>query len=317
MQRAIVPGTLQEEHNSQTTRNGAKGMTSVDTVAERVVDERAAGDLDRFARLSPKHQVVARYIAENPAFAAFATATEIGERAGVSTATVVRFAQALGFNSYSELQQNARHGYLRTLQPLEALQTRSENGRDLFAAQVYQDIENLKRTVNSLHADQLAAVIAHIQRANQIAVVSSGSYSAIGLVLSHHLQFMGYRATYEDRGGPHLTSALSPLGSGDLVIGITFWKGVREIVKAVEWARHRGVPTVVITDTIYSPIARVGDIVLALPTEGVSFFQSMVAPLSLVHGLIAQLAHDADEDRKQIMKEAEESYELLGVMGPG
>jgi DNA-binding MurR/RpiR family transcriptional regulator len=277
----------------------------------------AAEDLDRFARLSPKHQLVARCIAENPAFAAFATATELGERAGVSTATVVRFAQALGFNSYSELQQNARHGYLRTLQPLEALQTRSDNGRDLFVAQLYQDIENLKRTLHSLHPDQLAAVTARIQNANQIVIVCSGSYSAIGLVLGHHLQFMGYRAMVEDRGGPHLTSALAPLSTHDLVIGITFWKGVREIVKAVEWARTRGVPTVVLTDTIYSPIAKAGDITLALPTEGVSFFQSMVAPLSIVHGLVAQLAHDADEARKQIMKEAEESYELLGIMNPG
>jgi DNA-binding MurR/RpiR family transcriptional regulator len=281
------------------------------------MDNGTADDLDRFARLSPKHQVVARYIAENPAFAAFATATELGERAGVSTATVVRFAQALGFHSYSELQQNARHGYLRTLQPLEALRTRSENSRDLFAAQIYQDIENLKRTLHSLHTDQLAAVTARIQAANQIVVICSGSYSAIGLVLGHHLQYMGYRAMVEDRGGPHLTAALSPLGTGDLVIGITFWKGVREIVRAVEWVRGRGVPTVVITDTVYSPIAKAGDITLALPTEGVSFFQSMVAPLSIVHGLVAQLAHDADEARKRIMKEAEESYDLLGITYPG
>src|SRR5215207_3778833 len=75
-------------------------------------------DLDRFGKLSPKHQTVARCIAENPAFAAFATAAELGERAGVSAATVVRFAQALGFNGYNELQQNARHEYLRTLRPL-------------------------------------------------------------------------------------------------------------------------------------------------------------------------------------------------------
>jgi DNA-binding MurR/RpiR family transcriptional regulator len=283
-----------------------------------MVEVSASGlDLDRFGKLSPKHQTVARCMAENPAFAAFATAAELGDRAGVSTATVVRFAQALGFNGYNELQQNARHEYLRTLRPLEALQTRSENGRNLFEAQIYQDIENLRRTVHGLHADQLADIAARIEAANQIVILCSGSYTSIGLVLGHHLQFMGYRAMVEDRGGPHLTAALAPLDQDDLVIGISFWTGIRETVKAVELARQRGVPTIVITDTVYSPIAKTADIAIALPTEGVSFFQSLVAPLAVVHGLVAQLAHDADDERKQVMKEAEESYEFLEITYPG
>jgi DNA-binding MurR/RpiR family transcriptional regulator len=61
----------------------------------------------------------------------------------------------------------------------------------------------------------------------------------------------------------------------------------------------------------------VADVAIALPTEGVSFFQSMTAPLSIVHGIVAQLAHDADDARRQIMKEAEESYELLDITNPG
>jgi DNA-binding MurR/RpiR family transcriptional regulator len=258
----------------------------------------AALDLARFDKLSPKHQKVARFMAENPAFATFATAAELGERAGVSAATVVRFAQALGFNGYSELQQNARHGYLRTLRPLEAFETRTANRRDAFEAELYQDIENLRRTVHSLHYDQLADVARRIRVARQTVIIASGSYSAIALVLGHHLQFMGYRATVEDRG-------------------VTFWKGIREIVKAVGWAHSRGIPTIAITDTVYSPIAKSADVTIALPTEGVSFFQSMVAPMSVVHGLVAQLALDADPAHKQVMKEAEESYELLEIMNPG
>jgi DNA-binding MurR/RpiR family transcriptional regulator len=273
-------------------------------------------DLDRFGKLSPKHQSLARCMAENPAFAAFATAAELGERAGVSTATVVRFAQALGFNGYNELQQNARHGYLRTLRPLEALETRSEKGGNLFEAQIYQDIENLRRTLHALHPDQLADIAARIEDASQIVIICSGSYTSVGIVLGHHLQFMGYRATVEDRGGPHLTAVLAPLGANDLVIGISFWTGIRETVRAVELAQRRGVQTIVITDTVYSPIAKAADVAIALPTEGVSFFQSLVAPLAVVHGLIAQLAHDADDARKQIMKEAEESYEFLEITYP-
>jgi DNA-binding MurR/RpiR family transcriptional regulator len=128
---------------------------------------------------------------------------------------------------------------------------------------------------------------------------------------------MGYRALVEERGGPHLTAAIAPLGPDDLVIAITFWKGIREVIRAVEWASGRGIATIGITDTIYSPLAETADISIALPTEGTSFFQSMVGPLAMVNGLLAHVAQRADARRRDVMKEAERSYDLLNCMaGP-
>jgi DNA-binding MurR/RpiR family transcriptional regulator len=269
-----------------------------------------SGDYDQ---LSPKQQLLARVIAENPSFAAFATASRLAKRAGTSTATVIRFAQALGFAGYEEFQQNIRHDYLRTLRPLEVLQTRNQNGRNTFEAQLYQDIENLRLTLHSLHTDLLSGIAQRIHSARQTVIISSGSYSSMALVLGHHLRFMGYQALVEDRGGPHLTAAIAPLANDDLVIGISFWKGSREIVQAVEWASSRDIPTAAFTDTVYSPLAKAADICAVLPTEGVSFFQSMVAPMSIAYGIVAHLAHQADADRKQVMTEAEQSYELLDI----
>ncbi len=273
--------------------------------------------VESFGRLSPKHQSVVRFIAENPSVAAFATASELGARIGVSTATVVRLAQTLGFSGYPEFQQNIRHSYLRTLRPLEVLERQHHDQQNHFQAQIYQDIENLRRMLDSLHMDVLTRVAQQIERASQIVIISAGTHSAVALVLGAHLRFMGYRALVEDRGGPHLTAAIAPLGRGDLVIAITFWKGIREVIRAVEWASSRGIATVGITDTIYSPLAETADVSLALPTEGTSFFQSMVGPLSIVNGLLAHLAQHADARRKDIMKEAERSYDLLNCMaGP-
>ncbi len=271
-------------------------------------------EVERFSQLSPKHQRVVRFIAENPSIAAFATASELGTRIGVSTATVVRLAQALGFNGYLEFQQNVRHSYLRTLGPLEVLERQQHERENHFRAQIYQDIENLRRMVDSLHMDVLTEIVRLVDGASQLVIISSGSHSAVSLVLGAHLRFMGYRAVVEDRGGPHLTAAIAPLAAGDLVIGIAFWKGTREIVKAIEWASSRGIATVGITDTIYSPIAQAASVSLALPTEGTSFFQSMVGPLSLINGLLAHLAQHADQRRKDIMQEAERSYDILDCM---
>jgi DNA-binding MurR/RpiR family transcriptional regulator len=271
-------------------------------------------EVERFSQLSPKHQRVVQYVAENPSFAAFATASQLGERIGASSATVVRLAQALGFNGYGEFQQNVRHGYLRTLHPMEVLQRQPQDGRNLFETQLYQDIENLRRTLQSLHTGRLTDVARRVDSAVETVIISSGTHSSVAIVFAAHLRFMGYRAFVEDRGGPHLTAAIAPLNSRDLLIGISFWKGVREIVKAAEWGSKRGIPTVGITDTIYSPLAKAADLSIVLPTEGTSFFQSMVAPLSIINGLVAHLAQEAGPARKQAMKEAEKSYDLLDCL---
>jgi DNA-binding MurR/RpiR family transcriptional regulator len=266
-----------------------------------------------YEQLSPKQQRIARFVAENPSVAAFSTVSELAVQAGTSAATVVRFAQALGFSGYDEFQQNIRHGYLRTLRPLETLAVRSNASANAFEAQLMQDIDNLRMTLGSLHIDELQAVVARIARAHHILIISSGSYSSVGVVLGHLLGYMGYHANCEDRGGAQITAALTPLTPDDLLIGVSFWKGVRETTRALQWASQRGIPTVAITDTVYSPLARHATHRLVFPTESTSFFQSMVAPLSIVYGLIAELARTADAEHARRMAEAEETLEQLEV----
>ena len=237
-------------------------------------------EVERFGELSPKHQTMVRFIAENPLAAAFATASELGSRLGVSTATVVRLAQTLGFSGYPEFQQNIRHSYLRTLRPLEVLERQQHDQQNHFQAQIFQDIENLRRMLDPLHADVVTRIAEAIDRASEIVIISAGTHSAVALVARRAPAVHGLPcARSRIAAARSSTAAIAPLGANDLVIAITFWKGVREIIRAVEWASSRGIATVGLTDTIYSPLAEVVDVSLALPTEGTSFFQSMVGPL--------------------------------------
>src|SRR5204863_4760135 len=63
---------------------------------------------EAFARLSPKQQRVARFLAVNAEVAAFTPATDIAARLRVDPATVVRLAKSLGFQGYPDLQRHLR-----------------------------------------------------------------------------------------------------------------------------------------------------------------------------------------------------------------
>ncbi|MEA2350291.1 MAG: hypothetical protein QOG86_1232, partial [Thermoleophilaceae bacterium] len=67
----------------------------------------------RFDEFSRSQKDVGQYIVDHLDEAAFHTAEELARRANTSSSTVVRFAQALGFEGFPELQAQAREEYRR------------------------------------------------------------------------------------------------------------------------------------------------------------------------------------------------------------
>jgi DNA-binding MurR/RpiR family transcriptional regulator len=57
-----------------------------------------------FEQLSPKQHRLARYFLDHEHVIAFASANTVGRDNDVSAATVVRFARALGYEGYTDLQ---------------------------------------------------------------------------------------------------------------------------------------------------------------------------------------------------------------------
>jgi DNA-binding MurR/RpiR family transcriptional regulator len=272
---------------------------------------------DQFAGLTPRQRTLARYIAANPAIAAFASVSEVAEKAGVTPPTAVRFAQALGFRGYGEFRQNIRHRYLGRLRPEEVLRSQSEahHDHDLIANVFDQDIANLRTAMQTADFALIRRVAHRIHEARRTVVVSLGSYSSAAIPLSHLCQFLGYSVTAELRGGPHLITSLIPLGPDDLVIGISFWRVYREVAQAVGWCTERGIPTVAITDSVYSPMAQAVSEAIVVPSEGTSFFQSTVAAVSVVQALVAELAA-MDSHARQRIEMVEAKYEEFATIMP-
>ena len=68
----------------------------------------------RFDEFSRSQKDVGQYIVDHLDEAAFHTAEELARRANTSSSTVVRFAQALGFEGFPQLQSAARDEYRRS-----------------------------------------------------------------------------------------------------------------------------------------------------------------------------------------------------------
>jgi DNA-binding MurR/RpiR family transcriptional regulator len=273
------------------------------------------GDLVDAARLTPKGTELAQFLAVNPRLAIFASASEVAEKCEVNVATVVRFAQALGFSGWRDFQVNFRGRHIGDLLPSDVMAAqRGDDTRSSIDEALHRDIHNLQGALHSLDRLAVEAAARAIADASYTLVVGSGSYSSVGLVLSHLASFMGYPVVFENRGGPHLVAALARMKPGDCLVAISFWQLVKEIVLATKHCRDLGITTVAITDSAFSPLARGVDHALVVPTESVSFFQSMTAATSLVYGLLARLQELGGDEVTQNISQAQSMYAEFDVL---
>src|SRR3990170_2724375 len=132
------------------------------------VENRIATVLDS---LSKKQTRLARFVLDSKYFMSFASASQAGEKTRTSAATVVRFAQTLGYQGYSELQAAIRAELPSYLTAVERIQARLEatSPPDNIPHKVFHtDISNIERTANNLDESKLEMAIKAILAAKRI-----------------------------------------------------------------------------------------------------------------------------------------------------
>ncbi|NMB10972.1 MAG: MurR/RpiR family transcriptional regulator, partial [Firmicutes bacterium] len=68
---------------------------------------------DHYARLTPMQKSIARYIMSNLADAAFMSIQEMAKACGVSEASILRFARALGYSGFPEFKGDVQDAFRR------------------------------------------------------------------------------------------------------------------------------------------------------------------------------------------------------------
>lgn len=298
---------MSNENDTPETSDLPGGASSPEWLRERVAE----------VRLTPKGELVARFLAANPRAASVESASELAERIGVNVATVVRFAQTLGFSGWPEFQLHFRHRYLGSLLPTDVLRShRQGEGTSHLEAAIRRDIENLQAALTSVTSDAVEQAARAIFDARRTVVAASGSFAAVGQVLAHLSAVMGLPVALETRGGVSTVATCAALETGDCLVAISFWRQMRDVSRAARDARARGAKVVAITDSVFSPLAEIADTTLIVPTESASFFQSLTAPLSVVYALLAQLEELGGDDAETTIARVQGVWADLDLFHP-
>lgn len=252
---------------------------------------------DEAGIFSKNQRQLARHVLANYQAVAFSTVAQLAPQAGVSEATIVRFAKLLGFSGYPEFQKEIRRLVRADLRGAErfrlgAAQTAPQHTPlDLVTE---KERENIAALYQSHDPKAFAGAVKALRRASAVMVVGTRSAAPLAYHFCFALKKIGVHAirvtsitseTYED---------LSRLDRHACVVVIGFPRYLRELVKLLEFARTRGLATLTITDSAFSPLQ--GRISLFAPAESASFVAFHCAPLVLINALVHELSI-ADERR--------------------
>ncbi len=242
--------------------------------------------------LSSGQRRVADYLYHNYRDTVFLTASEIGQRVGVSTSTVTRLAGALGYEGFPELQEGFRdlvRGERSTVARLPHTGDSVGNG-DVVARVFANDLENLRLTQEEIDRKALDRAAAAILGARQVFIVGLRSAHALAVLLHFGLELIIGRAWLVVPGVGDLPEQVARMGKGDLFVALSFARYTRQTFEVLLQAKNRGLRVLVITDRATSPLALEADIALVARTNLKSIIESYVSPLSVINALVTLIA---------------------------
>lgn len=269
---------------------------------------------DEYPKMSKGQKRIAEFILENYDKAAFSTAAKMGQAIGVSESTVVRFAYAMGFSGYPELQaslQELIRNKLTSIQRLNLMQNLSDE--EMLKAVFKSDVNNIRKMAESLTIDDFNEMIEKLLKARTVYVLGLRSSLPLAQVLHYYLNFVLDDVRMIGGMASDVFEQMVRISEEDVFIGISFPRYSRRTVDAMRYAKSAGTYTVALTDSAVSPIYELADKPLIARSDMASFADSLVAPLSLINAIITVLSRKNPKAVTEHLTHLEDLWHSQGI----
>lgn len=265
-------------------------------------------------RLSKSHRRIAEFIVSHYDKAVFMTAATLGEMVNVSESTVVRFAMALGYDGYPQLQHSlqelVRHR-LTAVQRFEMASDIPEN--DVLPTVLKADMQNIRHTVDQMDNAAFQEAVNRLLHADTIYVLGLRSAGALAQFFGYYLQFIFDNVRVVAAGTNDVFETISRIRKSDVLVGISFPRYSSRTLEAMRFAHQSGAQVIGITDGPMSPVHKEADICISARTDMASFVDSLVAPLSVINALLVALALKKKDDLSSHFEKLEGIWDAHSV----
>ncbi|HEV2422079.1 MAG TPA: MurR/RpiR family transcriptional regulator [Candidatus Acidoferrales bacterium] len=256
--------------------------------------------------LSPKRQEVIRPLLEHPRRYVLHSLRDLAKELDSAPATLLRIAREMGFRRFHDFRRYLHELSVAQATPFRVMESTTANsGLDgRVEESLNRDMANIRGLSHSLDKKRLLALVKRLYAANRMLIIGGDMAESLARFLEYNLTVIGISAVAVSSAG-ELTHRLRQVTRKDVVIGISFRRGLRLTVEGLRQARSRGAYTVGITDSSLSPVARYANEYFVTPTEGPLFAGSYVAAMALLNALLVACSNYERTRTLDILREAE------------
>jgi DNA-binding MurR/RpiR family transcriptional regulator len=258
----------------------------------------------RHRALSGRLQQIAEFVLDHPTEVALGTVAEVARRSGVPPSAIVRFAHALGFGGFTQMQQVFRSRLVAGVAPsykARLARMRDEEKSILgrkpaavlgrFVAEAQSALVTLSQ---SARPRELDAAIAILSKAGDIYLLGLGGSFPVAAHLAYVLRKLGRRVVLLDGIGGSIQEQSHPASSNDALVAISFKSYYPDTARLFPELVARNVPAISITDSLLSPIVEGANVVFEIQDMPEPALRTLVAPMCLVQALAIGLDLAAD-----------------------
>jgi len=255
-----------------------------------------------YPTLSKRLKQVAQYLLDNPSSAALGTVAIIAKEAEVQPSTLIRFANALGFSGFSEMQNLFRQkllidspSYTERVRRTTNLSSKGKGKGKSKPHTLFREfshansiaIEELSKSVSKQDFDKAVKLLVN---APIIHIVGVRRAFSIASYLAYALRHCDKKAFLIDSIGSMHKEQCSNFSEGEVLLAVSYHPYAQETRETVEAATKKGMQVILITDSQLSPLAPSSTVCFHVAESEVFSIRSLCSSMCLAQALTIGLA---------------------------
>ena len=265
----------------------------------------------QIADMTTAQRKVADHILSDPFEASFSTIDKLAHASGVSTASVIRLANAIGYDTFSEFQEGLKDCMRSAAAPVHRLsinlQSVDEEEDSLVNEVFKQGIENLNATVGSLDEGTLLQIADRLDKAQAIYVTGARTSESTARYLTFNLNRMFQNALYVGEALTDQYDLIKKADSSDAVIVISNSRYNKVLCETAGRCKEKGSYVIGITDSFDSPVTMNSSVQLVGKCWSADYHNSILAQIFIADALI-KACSDVNTARVQRSLEYDEQF---------
>lgn len=266
---------------------------------------------EKYSEMSKSQKVIAQFIIDHYEMAVFMTAHELGEAAGVSESTVVRFATSLGFEGFPEFSKEFEGWYKSKKNDFSKIGAKygKSSQSELLNQVIRSDIEKMEDTLGNLDVEAFKMAVDILLESKTVYIVGLRSCQPLAEFLNFYLNMIrGNVVLINTTSASELFEQMIRIDEHDCIVGISFPRYSMRTLKCMEFANDRNAKVITITDSVHSPMNLYSSCNLLARSDMVSIVDSLVAPLSVINALVVAMCLKRPKEVRENLENLEHTW---------